>query len=47
MQTVSMICLYLTNDVVIYVLGEIFSMVIWSKLEEIYMTKSLTNALFF
>ena len=47
MQMVSTICLYLTDDVVIHVLNEIFPTAIWTKLEEMYMAKSLTNALFF
>ena len=43
MQMVSMIHLYLMDDVVIHVLGETSLMVMWTKLEEIYMAKSLTN----
>ena len=47
MQMVSTIHLYLVNEVVIYVLGNTFSIVLWSKLEKLYITKSLTNILFF
>ena len=47
MQMVSMIRLYLMDKVVIHVLGESSAMVLWSKLEELYMAKSLTNTLFF
>lgn len=43
MQAVSTICLYLTGDVVIHVLNETFLMMIWTKLEELYTAKSLTN----
>ena len=46
MQTVSMIRLYLADDVVIHVLNESSPTVLWEKLEELYMAKSLTNALF-
>ena len=46
MQTVSTIRMYLADEVVIHVLDEIFSTVLWSKLEELYMMKSLTNTLF-
>ena len=42
----STIRLYLTDKVVIYVLDKTFSMMLWLKLEELYMTKSLTNTLF-
>ena len=45
MQTVSTICLYLTDEVVIHALGETSPMVLWSILEELYMMKSLTNTL--
>ena len=46
MQTVSTFCMYLTDEIVIHMLDEIFSTILWSKLEELYMTKSLTNTLF-
>ena len=46
MQTVSTIHMYLTDEVVIYMLSETSPTVLWSKLEELYMTKSLTNTLF-
>ena len=46
MQVVSTIYWYLMDDVVTHVLSETSPMVIWSKLEEMYMTKTLTNALF-
>ena len=46
MQAVSTICIYLADEVVIYILGETFPTVLWSKLEELYMTKSLTNTFF-
>ena len=46
MQMVSTIHLYLADDMVIHVLDEIFFIVIWMKLEKMYMVKSLTNALF-
>ena len=46
MQTVSMICLYLMDEVIIHVLDETSLTVLWSKLEELYMVKSLTNTLF-
>ena len=46
MQVVSMICLYMMDDVVIYLLSETFLMVMWMKLEEMYKVKSLTNAFF-
>ena len=46
MQVVSTICMYLTDEVVIHVLSETFSTVLWSKLEELYMAKSLTNTFF-
>ena len=46
MQAVSTIHIYLTDEVVIHVLSETSPMVLWSKLEELYMTKSLTNILF-
>ena len=38
--------MYLTIEVVIHVLSETFLTVLWSKLEELYMAKSLTNTLF-
>ena len=44
MQTVSTIRMYLT--VVIHVLSETSPTVLWSKLVELYMVKSLTNTLF-
>ena len=47
MQTVSMIRLYLADEVVIYVLIETSPMMLWSKLEELYIVKSLTNTFFF
>ena len=34
------------NEVVIYVLSETSPTVLWLKLEELYMAKSLTNTLF-
>ena len=46
MQTVSSIWMYLTDEVMIHVLDEIFSIVLWSKLEELYITKSLISTLF-
>ena len=46
MQTVSTIRMYLTDEVMIYVLGETSSMVLWSKLEKLYMVKSLINIFF-
>ena len=46
MQAVSTIRMYLMNEVVIHVLSETFPMVLWLKLEELYMMKSLTNTLF-
>ena len=46
MQVVSTICLYLADDVVIHVLGKTSLMTMWMKLKEMYMMKSLTNALF-
>ena len=47
MQTVSTIRMHLADEVVIYVLGEICSTVLWSKLEKLYVAKSLINILFF
>ena len=38
--------MYLADEVVIHVLSEISLTVLWSKLEELYMAKSLTNTLF-
>ena len=38
--------MYLTDEVVIHVLSETFPTVLWSKLEELYMAKSLTNSFF-
>ena len=46
MQTVSTIRMYPIDKVVIHVLSKTSSTVLWSKLEELYMTKSLTNTLF-
>ena len=46
MQAVSIICLYLVDDVVIHVLDEASPTAMWSKLEELYMMKSLTNIFF-
>ena len=46
MQVVDTIRLYLANEVVIHVLGETSPTMLWSKLEELYVTKSLTNILF-
>ena len=46
MQAVSTIRMYLTDEVVIHVLSETSPTVLWSKLEELYMAKSLTNTLF-
>ena len=41
-----MIHLYLTDEVIIHVFDETSPMMLWSKLEELYMAKSLTNTLF-
>ena len=38
--------MYLADEVVIHVLSETSPTVLWSKLEELYMAKSLTNTLF-
>ena len=46
MQIVSMIRLYLVDEVVIFVLGESSLMVLRSKLKDLYMVKSLTNTFF-
>ena len=46
MQMVSTIYLYSVDDVMIHVLGETSPTILWSKLKEWYMTKSLTNILF-
>ena len=46
MQVVSSVCMYLADEVVIHVLSETSPMVLWSKLEELYMAESLTNTLF-
>ena len=46
MQMVSTIHMYLTDEVVIHILDEISPTMLWSKLEELYMMKSLTNTLF-
>ena len=46
MQVVNTIRLYLTDEVVIHVLGETSPTMLWSKLEKLYMMKSLTNTLF-
>ena len=46
MQAVSTIRMYLTDEVVIHILSETSPTVLWSKLEELYMVKSLTNTLF-
>ena len=46
MRAVSTIRMYLTDEVVIHVLSETSPTVLWSKLEELYMMKSLTNILF-
>ena len=46
MQMMSTIRLYLTDEVVIHILGETSSMILRLKLEELYMMKSLTNPLF-
>ena len=46
MQAMSMIRLYLADEVVIRVLDKTSLMMLWSKLKELYMTKSLTNTLF-
>ena len=40
-----MIHLYLVDDIAIHVLNETFSIVLWEKLEELYMGKTLTNSL--
>ena len=44
---VSTIHLYSMDDVVMYVPNKIFLTIIWMKLEEMYIAKSLTNTLFF
>ena len=46
MQAVSTIRMNLADEVVIHVLSKTFSTVLWSKLEELYMAKFLTNTLF-
>ena len=46
MQVVSSVCMYLADEVVIHVLSETSATMLWSKLEELYMVKSLTNTLF-
>ena len=46
MQVVSTIRLYLMDDVMIHVLSETSPTAMWMKLEEMCMTKSLTNILF-
>ena len=46
MQAVSTIRMYLADEVVIHVLSETSPVVLWSKLKELYMAKSLTNTLF-
>ena len=46
MQAVSTIRMYLTDEVMIHVLSETSPTVLWSKLEELYMMKSLTNTFF-
>ena len=38
--------MYLTDEVVIHMLSEIFLTVLWSKLKELYLMKSLTKTLF-
>ena len=40
---VSMIRLYLADEVVIHMLGKTSPIILWSKLEELYMVKSLTT----
>ena len=47
MQMVSTIRIYLADEMVIHVLSETSPTVLWLKFEELYMTKSLTNILFF
>lgn len=42
----STICLYLANNVVIHILSETFSMMLWTKFEELYIVKFFTNTLF-
>ena len=44
-QTVSTIRLYLVDDIAIHVLNETSAIVLWVKLEELYMGKTLTNSL--
>ena len=41
-----MIRLYLVDEMVIHMLDETSLMILWSKLEELYMMKLLTNILF-
>ena len=38
---------YLADEMVIHVLRETFLTMLWSKLEKLYMAKSLINTLFF
>ena len=47
MLVMSMIYLYLADEVVIHMLGESFLTVLWSILKESYMTKSLIKTFFF
>ena len=44
-QTMNTIRLYLMDDVTIHVLNETSPIVLWAKLEELYMGKTLTNML--
>ena len=46
MKAISMICLYLAPKVKYNILNETFMEDLWQKLENIYMSKSLTNRLF-
>lgn len=45
MQVVSTIYLYLADDVIIHVLSKIFLIVIWMKIEKMYMMKLFIHAL--
>ena len=47
MQAVSTIRMYLADEVVIHVLGKTSPTMLWSKLKELYITKSLMNIIFF
>ena len=45
MQTVSTIRLHLADDVAIHVLNETSPIILWTKLEKLYIEKTLTNML--